>query len=51
MVVRVSPEGIVERAGQQIEIGGNDRYVSLCRKHFSESIRTGVCPGWRPESS
>jgi thymidine kinase len=41
MVVRVSPEGVVERAGQQVEIGGNDRYVSLCRKHFSEAMRTG----------
>ena len=49
MVVRVSPDGVVERAGQQIEIGGNERYVSLCRKHFSESMATGVCPGWRPE--
>ena len=45
MVVRVSPSGDVERAGQQIEVGGNERYVSLCRKHFSESHRTGVCPG------
>ena len=41
MVVRVSREGVVERAGQQVEIGGNDRYVSLCRKHFSEATRTG----------
>jgi thymidine kinase len=47
MVVRVSPDGQVERAGQQIEIGGNERYVSLCRKHFTEAIETGVCPGWR----
>jgi thymidine kinase len=46
MVVRVSPDGSVERSGQQVEIGGNERYVSLCRKHFSESIRTGVCTGW-----
>ncbi len=46
MVVRVSPEGRVERAGEQIEIGGNDRYVSLCRKHFSESMRSGQCTGW-----
>jgi thymidine kinase len=45
MVVRVSPDGSVERAGQQVEIGGNERYVSLCRKHFSESIRSGVCTG------
>jgi thymidine kinase len=48
MVVRVSPDGVVERAGRQVEIGGNDRYVSLCRRHFSEAQRTGLCPGWRP---
>lgn len=46
MVVRVSPAGLVERDGQQVEIGGNERYVSLCRKHFSESIRTGHCTGF-----
>ena len=50
MVIRVSPDGVVERAGQQIEIGGNERYVSLCRKHFSEAMATGVCSGWRPEN-
>jgi thymidine kinase len=49
MVVRVSPEGNVEQAGQQVEIGGNERYVSLCRKHFSESMRTGKCVGWHHE--
>src|SRR5262245_44524109 len=49
MVVRVSSHGVVERAGQQIEIGGNDRYISLCRRHFTESHRTGECPGWKPE--
>jgi thymidine kinase len=47
MVVRVSPTGAVERAGQQVEVGGNDRYVSLCRKHFSEALQTGICPGWK----
>jgi thymidine kinase len=51
MVVRVSPDGMVERAGQQIEIGGNERYVSLCRKHFSESMKTGVCTGWGQATS
>lgn len=49
MVVRVAPSGAVERAGAQVEIGGNDRYVPLCRKHFSESLRTGVCTGWHRE--
>lgn len=49
MVVRVSADGAVERLGKQVEIGGNNRYVSLCRKHFSEAIKTGNCPGWRFE--
>jgi thymidine kinase len=46
MVVRVSPVGAVEREGRQVEIGGNDRYVSLCRKHFSESMKSETCFGW-----
>ena len=50
MVVRVSPAGAVERAGHQIEVGGNERYVSLCRRHFSESMLTGVCTGWKQEN-
>jgi thymidine kinase len=49
MVVRVSPAGVVERAGQQVEIGGNERYVPLCRRHFAESHRTGMCTGWVPD--
>ena len=47
MVVRVALGGVVELAGQQVEVGGNERYVSLCRKHFSEAMNTGICPGWR----
>jgi thymidine kinase len=47
MVVRVSAEGNVERAGQQVEVGGNERYVPLCRKHFSESLKMGRCTGWK----
>ncbi|MEM1404270.1 MAG: thymidine kinase [Pseudomonadota bacterium] len=35
MVVRVDEEGHVIREGAQVEIGGNERYVSLCRKHFT----------------
>jgi len=49
MVVRVGADGAVERAGGQIEVGGNDRYVSLCRRHFAESMGTGRCAGWRGE--
>jgi len=42
MVVRVRPDGRVETAGAQVEIGGNDRYVPLCRKHFREALATGT---------
>lgn len=47
MVVRVGENGAVEREGAQVEIGGNNRYVPLCRKHFFESVNSGVCSGWR----
>jgi len=36
MVVRLDEAGNAIREGSQIEIGGNDRYVSMCRKHFKE---------------
>ena len=34
MNLRVDATGAPVRDGQQTEIGGNDRYVALCRKHF-----------------
>lgn len=34
MVVRKDEYGQVTTAGDQIVIGGNDRYVSLCRRHW-----------------
>ncbi len=37
MVVRVDASGKAMRQGSQVEIGGNERYVSLCRRHFKES--------------
>ncbi|MCW1383436.1 thymidine kinase [Novosphingobium sp. KCTC 2891] len=39
MNLRVDAEGGAVRAGAQTEIGGNDRYVALCRPHFSEAMR------------
>ncbi|WDA41457.1 thymidine kinase [Erythrobacter sp. BLCC-B19] len=39
MNLRVDASGAAVRQGQQTEIGGNDRYVALCRKHFSEALR------------
>ncbi|WP_231468127.1 thymidine kinase [Novosphingobium sp. CECT 9465] len=38
MNLRVDDGGAAVRAGDQTEIGGNDRYVALCRKHFSEAM-------------
>ena len=37
MVVRKSAAGEVLTQGAQVEIGGNDRYVSLCRRHWREA--------------
>ncbi|WP_022954012.1 thymidine kinase [Leucothrix mucor] len=37
MVVRVDEHGDAIQEGSQVEIGGNDRYVSLCRRHFKEA--------------
>ena len=39
MNLRVDTEGGAVREGAQTEIGGNDRYVALCRRHFSEAMR------------
>jgi thymidine kinase len=36
MVVRTSGDGKVEVEGAQVEIGGNERYLPLCRRHFHE---------------
>jgi len=47
MVVRVGACGTVERVGTQVEIGGNERYVSLCRKHFSAAMTAGLVPDGR----
>ncbi|MEL7024752.1 MAG: thymidine kinase [Pseudomonadota bacterium] len=38
MVIRQDAEGNTVTDGDQVEIGGNDRYVSLCRYHFNESF-------------
>jgi thymidine kinase len=42
MVVRLDGDGNAVVEGSQIEIGGNDRYVSMCRKHFKQSFYRDV---------
>ena len=34
--VRFSEDGTVIRAGEQVVLGGNDRYTALCRKHYAQ---------------
>ena len=38
MVVRKGPDGRAWRDGDQVVIGGNETYVSLCRKHWREAV-------------
>lgn len=38
MVVRLGPNGKIQRQGAQVEIGGEDKYVSLCRRHWEEEM-------------
>lgn len=45
MVYRSGPDGQAIAGGEQISIGGNERYVSVCRKHWLEALeQAGVEP-------
>ncbi len=41
MVIRADDQGRALKDGSQVEIGGNDRYISLCRAHFKDSFESG----------
>ena len=41
MNLRIDAEGNALTKGAQIEIGGNDRYVAVCRKHFKSATGGG----------
>lgn len=41
MVARLDEEGEVVREGAQVDVGGNEKYVSFCRRHWEEKIRYG----------
>jgi len=38
MNLRLGADGRAAREGAQIEIGGNDRYVAMCRRHFKAAL-------------
>lgn len=37
-VLRLNEQGEVVKDGAQIQIGGNDRYVSVCRLHYKQRL-------------
>jgi thymidine kinase len=39
MNLRVDADGHAVVAGEQTEIGGNDRYIALCRRHFFDRLK------------
>lgn len=40
MNARFDAAGNIVKAGEQIQIGGNEQYLSMCRKHFNEALRS-----------
>ncbi|MEL6111610.1 MAG: thymidine kinase [Pseudomonadota bacterium] len=38
MNLRINADGSAVTHGEKIEIGGNERYIPLCRKHFFERL-------------
>lgn len=42
MNLRVDAAGRGVREGAQVEIGGNDRYEAVCRRHFKESLEIRI---------
>lgn len=41
MVLRLDQNGAPFKEGEQVVIGGNERYVSVCRKHYKLAIDEG----------
>lgn len=44
MVIRTDEHGTVLTEGAQVEIGGNETYVSLCRRHWREATGDSAAP-------
>ncbi len=41
MVLRIGVDGKSVKEGAQIEIGGNERYISVCRRHYKDGTPFG----------
>lgn len=44
MNLRIDKEGRAVREGAQIEPGGNNRYVAMCRRHFKAALAAASAP-------
>ncbi len=44
MVVRMDLNGRLVREGAQVDVGGNEKYVSLCRRHWEEQMSCEAVP-------
>jgi thymidine kinase len=44
MVLRLDGEGRPVRMGEQIKVGGNESYVSVCRQHFKKGLAVSSSP-------
>ncbi|WP_313383608.1 thymidine kinase [Pantoea sp.] len=42
MVLRLDAQGRPFSEGEQVVIGGNERYISVCRKHYKQAIEQGA---------
>ena len=40
MVLRIDDRGQPIKEGSQVQIGGNERYLSVCRAHFKQGMAT-----------
>ncbi len=38
MVIRRGPDGQALRDGDQVQVGGNETYISLCRRHWRQAV-------------
>ena len=38
MNLRIDQDGHAAKEGDQVEIGGNNRYIATCRRHFKEAL-------------
>jgi thymidine kinase len=40
MNARIDTHGQIVKSGIQVQIGGNDKYIAMCRKHFKQAFAT-----------